>query len=165
MAAMLMPIQQHKFMVVPKCREDFADLFTESVVSADIDLVKKVVRVIVRQSVLEAQLAAVTHVLAMHWIPDIFVDTGGGFDRGKLIEFHNSNKPDAVRHRMAFNYATSDAVVHEIEWDFSAMTMSNTGEAYERAPYQAAPAKAPPPTTFVTPAEAIAELDKDKPKP
>lgn len=160
MGGMLMPLQQHRFKVVPRCRQDFADLFTENVASAEIDLVKKVVRVVVRQSVLEAQLAAVTHVLAMNWIPEIFVDTGGGFPQGKLIKF--TGPFDGVRHRMAFNYSSSDPVVHEIEWDFSAMTMSNTADDYEPVPQTPKPPREQP-TSFISPAEAIAELDKAKP--
>lgn len=165
---MMMPIQAYKFKVVPIGREDMAAAFAANVASAEIDLVNKVFRVMVRQTRETITLSAVDSAVKNRWIPELHLDTGNGNDFEKLIRFDyvpsNEHQRHPVSHILRFDYANSGAAMHVIEWAFTSFSM----EKMEAEPRPCAkPSRSSGGDNLPTPEEAMAKLDRvtTKPKP
>src|SRR5690606_35799515 len=122
--SLMMPLQSYKFQVVPLGREDFAKVFAANVATAEIDLANKVFRVQVRQTCEMITLSAIESAVNSHWIPELHLDTGRGFEAGKLIRFiHDPRLNEAprqsVKHSLRFDYADAGVAMHNIEWAFT----------------------------------------------
>lgn len=164
---MMMPLQAYKFRVVPLGREDMADAFAQNVASAEIDLVNKVFRVMVRQTRETITLSAVDDAVKNRWIPELHLDTGNGQEFEKLIRFiyepslNHKHQRQQVSHILRFDYANSDVAMHVIEWAFTAFTMEKMDAPPGPQP-RAKPSRSSGGDDVLTPEEAIAKIDAER---
>lgn len=108
------PIQSHKFAVVPNYPQpEMAEIFTNSVREARIDLINKTLTVSIIFSGDDGHLEAINSVINSGWIPEIHFDNGD-----MVFQFMSQKPPIKPAHSLTLDYSTTDVAKHIVVWSF-----------------------------------------------